>query len=229
MNTCITSFGKGHNFIKGIERLKINIEKDVKLPFFGYTEYPTDCPTHEKSPFAFKFYCINECLKMGYKQILWLDSSVIVKNSLEDVFNFINQYGYFFVMNGHNIGAYCHDKALKTLGITREQSFQIPSLQGTNFGLNFENDSAIIFLKKMFEYANDNITFVGPHNNNNNYASTDNRVLGHRHEQTAMSVVSIKLGMNKWAVNETKWFYHDRNYVKSVISTVEDINMSEER
>ena len=229
INNCIVSFGKGYNFQKGLDRLRINIENLVKIPFISFTEYPIDCPVHEKSPFAFKFFCINECVKKGFKKILWLDSSVIIKNDLSDIFNnYLENQGYFFIKNWHSVGQYCHDKALKTLNITREESFRIPCVQGTNFGLNFNNEKSQIFQKEMLKYAVDNITFPGPYDNKNNMASNDTRVSGHRHDQTAMSVVALRLGMNNWwPFEEHKWFIHDRQFVKDVTSTVIDINMKE--
>ena len=80
----------------------------------------------------------------------------------------------------------------------------------------------------MLELAVDNITFPGPHNNDNLLASKDRRVKGHRHDQTAMSVIAIRLGMVNWIYGgEGPWFIHDRDFVKSVNSTVEEIDMSE--
>jgi lipopolysaccharide biosynthesis glycosyltransferase len=226
MKKCIVSFGKNYNFEKGIDRLEKNIRDISDVPFFGYKEYPKDSPTHEESPFSFKFYCINECIQKGYSHILWLDSSVIIKNPIDDVFKLIDNLGYFFVANSHNVGQYCHDRALKTLNITREESFRLWSLQGTNFGLNMNIEICQKFLNKMLEYSKDGITFVGPHNNDNKFASQDQRVLGHRHEQTAMSVEAIRLNMINWKASEKEWFIHDREYVKNVISTVSDIDMS---
>ena len=123
-NKCIVTFGKGHNFLKGVERLRSRCQ-ELNIPFEGFTEYPVGCPTHEESPFAFKFFCIKECVKKGYKKILWLDSSVIIKTDLNDVFEDIEKRGYFFIRNWHSVGEYCHDKALKTLNITRDQSLTI--------------------------------------------------------------------------------------------------------
>lgn len=225
---CIVSFGKNYNFERGLDRLKQNIENTAKLPFFGFKEYPSGCPTHEESPFAFKFYCINECVKNGFKNIIWLDSSVIIKNNLSNLINHLNSEGYFFIKNWHSVGDYCHDKALKTLGITRDESFNIPSIQGTNFGLNFNYDNSNTFLHKLLEYSKDGITFPGPYDNKEKNASLHPRVLGHRHEQTAMSVTALKLGMNKWFADEHFWFIHDREYVKNVPSTVIDVNMCEQ-
>jgi len=224
---CVVSFAKGYNFLRGLKRLEEKC-KLLNIDFFGFTEYPTGCPDHQASPFAFKFFCIDEIRKKGYKKILWLDTSVIIKNNLDDIFNFIERDGYFFIQNWHTVGDYCHDKALKTLGITREQSFKVACMQGTNFGLNFNHDSSLKFLNEIIRLSLDGITFPGPYTNTNNIASKDNRVLGHRHDQIAMSIISLRLGMNKWfSCGESPWFIHDRDFVKDVNSTVVDINMSE--
>ena len=223
---CIVSFGKGHNFERGLERLKNRCD-ELDIPFVGFNNYPDGCPTHQESPFAFKFFCIREVLKQGYKKILWLDTSVIIKGDISDIYDSITKKGYFFI-HIHDLGTYCHDKALKTLGITREESFKMNCLQGTNFGLNFEFDCVRKFFHDMMLLAVDGITFPGPHNNNEHKASKDHRVRGHRHDQTAMSVVSIRNGMNHWTMGgEGPWFIHDREFVKSVASTVEEIDCSE--
>ena len=220
-NKCIVTFGKGHNFLKGVERLRSRCQ-ELNIPFEGFTEYPVGCPTHEESPFAFKFFCIKECVKKGYKKILWLDSSVIIKTDLNDVFEDIEKRGYFFIRNWHSVGEYCHDKALKTLNITRDQSLTIPCMQGTNFGLNFDNEYIVIFFNKVLELSSDGITFPGPYSNSNCEASKDKRVAGHRHDQTALSVIALKHGLYKWYYDEHKWFIHDRDFVKNVSSTVID-------
>jgi hypothetical protein len=224
---CIVSFGKGYNFERGIERLKGYIDTLVHVPFISFTEYPISCPLHQEIPFAFKFYCIQECLKREFESILWLDSSVIIKNDLSDIFQKLETQGYFFIRNWHSVGDYCHDKALKTLNISREESFNIPCLQGGNFGLNFRYDCCKDFFKQIMLYIDDKITFPGPYTNTNNMASINNRVLGHRHDQIAMSVTALRLGMNRWESSETNWFIHDWEFVKGrVAGTVRDVNMS---
>ena len=227
---CIVSFGKGYNFEKGLERLGRNVENLLRIPFFGYSTYPAGCPTHQESPFAFKFFCIREVSKMAFDNILWLDSCIVIKNNLQDVFQLMSSNGYFCIKNWHSIGEYCHDKALHTLGITREQSLKLPCIQGTNFGLNFRYAKSRILLDEMIRLSLDGITFPGPYTNENHMASMDNRVAGHRHDQIAMSVVLLKMGMEKWfACGEHPWFIHDRAFVKGNInSTVTDIRMCNE-
>ena len=225
---CVVSFAKGHNFIKGLNRLNDKCN-ELSVPFFGFTQYPEGCPHHENAPFAFKFFCIKEIKERGFKNILWLDSSVIIKNNLNDIFDCMEKDGYFFIKNWHSVGDYCHDKALKTLNITREHSFKIACLQGTNFGLNFNFNFCHQFLSDVIKLSLDGITFPGPHTNNNNMASKDKRVMGHRHDQIAMSIVSLRYNMNKWfTCEEHPWFIHDRDFVKNTSSTVTDVVMSEQ-
>lgn len=224
---CVVSFAKGHNFLKGLTRLNEKCDQ-LKIPFFGFTEYPEGCPEHKDSPFAFKFFCINEIKNRGFKNIIWLDSSVIIKHNLDDVYSNMERDGYFFIKNWHSVGDYCHDKALSTLKITREHSFKIACMQGTNFGLNFNFNSCHSFLSEVIKLSLDNITFPGPYTNANNMASKDSRVLGHRHDQIAMSIVALRNGMDKWyTCEEHPWFIHDRDFVKNTNSTVTDIIMSE--
>ena len=167
---------------------------------------------------------------MAFDNILWLDSCIVIKNNLQDVFQLMSSNGYFCIKNWHSIGEYCHDKALHTLGITREQSLKLPCIQGTNFGLNFRYAKSRILLDEMIRLSLDGITFPGPYTNENHMASMDNRVAGHRHDQIAMSVVLLKMGMEKWfACGEHPWFIHDRAFVKGNInSTVTDIRMCNE-
>ena len=74
------------------------------------------------------------------------------------------------------------------------------------------NYHSIAFLEQYFQLASDGVTFRGipldsPHaiqkswGNANQEMCADERVLGHRHDQTAASVISWKLGMRNWQNN----------------------------
>jgi len=95
---CVVSFAKGHNFLKGLTRLNEKCNQ-LEIPFFGFTEYPEGCPEHKDSPFAFKFFCINEIKNRGFKNIIWLDSSVVIKYNLDDIYSHMERDGYFFIKN----------------------------------------------------------------------------------------------------------------------------------
>lgn len=227
-NICITSFAKGYNFNRGLTRLEKMVQTTVKVPFLGFTEYPVNCPTHEEVPYAFKYFCIDECKKMGYDGVLWLDACIIIKNNLTTIFQIMDKYGYFFIKNWHSMGQYTHDKCLQVFNITREDSFFIPCVQGTNFGLNFNFENSCVYHQRMLEYAKEGTTFKGSFDNTKQQCSKDPRVSGHRGDQSAMSIVAQQLAMVNWcATEEHAWFIHDRKFVKDVPTTLHnDVYMS---
>ena len=226
---CVVSFGRGYNFERGLVRLEEGVRKFSNVPFFGYREYPAGCPPHEESPYAFKYFCIKECYDKGFRNIIWCDASVVIQQSLEDLFSIIEIRGYYFVKYGDSMGEWCHDRALTTLGITRDKSMELPMIVATNFGLNLNKSYPKRLLNKMMELAVDGITFPGSYTNAEEMCSKHPRVLGHRHDQTALSVISTRCGMMECDTNESKpWFIHDREYVKDGVEcTCKDVDMSE--
>lgn len=153
------------------------------------------CPPHQKVPYAFKVYALVQAYLSGYDLALLLDCSMVAIKPLDEVFNHIEEHGHFIQENGYSVGEWCSDAALETLHITREEAFTIRDCSAGCTGLNFKNKQAVAFLKYWFEKANDNITFIGGWDNKNGEVSKDERVLGHRHDQTAASVIAYKLNM----------------------------------
>ena len=96
---CVISLGVGKkSFIKSIKRLE---ESLVRVGFdgdfiFWDEEVPDGCPAHFEAPFAFKTFCFNIAKRMGYSQILWIDSPCIALRSLTPIFNEITKNGYIF-------------------------------------------------------------------------------------------------------------------------------------
>lgn len=131
-----------------------------------------------------------------------LDAAFYPIRPIHPLVDHISQVGYYLCRNGFNVGEWCQDSALKPLGITREESFQIPEASSYCVGLNFHEDVANQCLDKWCEAWP---TFVGPHTNtkrsskdpgfptrNPGWCSDDPRVNGHRHDQTALSVIAYQ-------------------------------------
>ena len=139
--------------------------------------------------------------------MLWLDAGIRIRRSLDPLFESIQRRGYLFFPERHSVGEYCKDDALGPLGITREESFAIPSCWAAVMGLDFESPKAVEFLRQWKERAADGVTFPGPKWSGVNgwplTASKDPRVKGHRHDQTAASVIAHRLGMNEVGIPGT--------------------------
>lgn len=156
-----------------------------------FFDLPTGCPD---IPYAFKPYAIMQARERGYDTILWCDSSVAPIRSLDPLWTLIEQQGYWFSDNWNwNCGQWTSDEALTLLGITREEAFTIPHLCATAFGLDFKHRFGREFFSQWLKLLP---AFKGPWTNENGEASSDKRVLGHRHDQTALSVIVHRMGLN---------------------------------
>jgi hypothetical protein len=165
---------------------------------------PPSSPTHEQCPWGFKVYAL---LETHGDAMLWCDSSIVPLRPLTRLWNLIETQGYWFSENlppgeygaPYNCGQFTCDSALPLLGITREEAFGIPQVIATAFGLDMRHQIARDFLAEWKRLA-ENGSFRGPRNNFQGESGMlagvpDRRVEGHRHDQTAASVIAHRLGM----------------------------------
>jgi hypothetical protein len=220
MLTCVISLGVNsrspsdhpdasfQDYSRGIARIRKGLGKaGYRGGFLAWDQqYPDGCPTAEEVAFAFKPFCFSVAQRQGYRLVLWMDAGIRVRRSLDPLFESIQRRGYLFFPERHSVGEFCKDGALGPLGITREESFAIPSCWSAVVGLDFESPKAVEFLRQWKERAIDGVTFPGPKWSGVKgwppLASQDSRVKGHRHDQTAASVIAHQLGMNEWESRE---------------------------
>lgn len=211
-------------FDRGLARLRQSLEQH------GYRgevmiwddEYPPGSPTAQEVFCAFKPYCMREAGLRGHDIVLWCDAAIAIERPIEPLLARVASDGYLLYEGFHSVGAYCKDGALETLGITREESFRMPSISAAVLGLDLSSDAGDEFLRRWLAYANDGTTFPGPKWSGvrgwPGTASADPRVQGHRHDQTAASVIALRLGMNRWRPQQefSHWFHHDRKFVRTL-------------
>lgn len=197
------------DFRPGIERLQASLLAAGFDGDFIYwdSDYPEGSPTHRESPCGFKPFCFAAAAAQGYESILWLDATVTAIQPIEFLFQSIEREGYVFFAEDHSVGEYCKDEALAPLGITREASLGMRSCWACAIGLDMRDPRAGRFLKEWQSLATDGITFPGPRWSGVRgfpaAASSDPRVKGHRYDQTAASVIALRLGMNRWHSKDT--------------------------
>jgi len=202
-------------FQDGLNNIRLDLQKNKfggDLITWG-KDYPAGSPLHEKSPAGFKPFCFLEAYQKGYRLIMWMDASIKIKKPIDELFDVIKKEGYLLFYESHSAGEYCSDEALEKLGITRTESFSLPSCWSCVLGLNLNNKTALQFLHTWKERALDG-TFVGP-----KWAgrygwpriSQDIRVHGHRYDQTAASVIAYKLGMRNWKQKSTFFEFFANN------------------
>jgi hypothetical protein len=210
------------DYSRGLSRIRQDL---ARVQFQGDylcwdQRYPEGTPIQQEAHGAFKPFCFDEARKSGYQLVLWMDASIKIKDSVEPLFEYIRQDGYLIFREFHTVGEYCKDGALEPLGISREESFEMPSCRSGVLGLDLSCETSIEFLRQWKERATDGVTFPGPKWSGvfgwPMTASQDPRVKGHRYDQTAASVIAIKLGMNKWKSEEIfdQYLDVDRGYVR---------------
>lgn len=210
------------NFPKGIANIRKDLKKNgFRGDFLSWDKnFPSGSPLQKDAHGAFKPFCFYEAKKLGYGIVLWLDASIRILKPIAPIFKIIRENGYIIFQEGHSVGEYCKDDALEPLGITRDESFNLPSCWSCVLGLNLNNKRSLSFLNEWKKRAIDNVTFPGPKWSGvygwPKIASQDPRVKGHRYDQTAASVIAYKLGMDKWKTKSffSEYFKNDRKSVR---------------
>lgn len=203
----VVNFAKGSWYPKGQKRLvrsflSAGYDGDFML---AKDESEIGCPQHKEVPYAFKAYMLRQAVEEGYEQIFWCDSAIVLVGHLNRLYEQLSSTGYLFAYGGWNNGQWCSDAALVSLDITREEAFDTPHMMANMMGFDMRHDVCHEFLKQYYEKATDGVSFKGAWRNRNHEVSNDDRVLGHRHDQTAASVIAHKLGMTDWLVDWTEY------------------------
>lgn len=180
----------------------------------------------ECRPYAFKAYAMREAQGLGYTSILWCDSCIVPVRSLDEIWQKIETDGYWMCRNGFSNYEWTAESAYPDLfpdfadfkepylKVNRE----IPHVVATAFAINTAHPKGAAFLDEYFRLASQTRAFCGPWQNSNapKIPGRNNKrpsgpcgppdVLGHRHDQTAASVIAWRLGMK---LEDPVWFSYD--------------------
>ena len=198
MKHCIVNFSDS-NFKNGQDRLTkslkdFNYQGDVII--FNYFEQVGSKP-HLEVPYQFKVYAIEKARQMGYDVVLYCDASLYAIKDVMPVIYYIIEKGHLMEFCGFCVGQFSTDLCLSEFGITRDEAMNI-GLHSAGFtGLNFKNQKTSEFFDKWLQSAKQEITFKGNWNNNQKQCSSDERCLGHRHDQTTASIIASELKMER--------------------------------
>ena len=171
--------------------------------------FPDGCPAHLDVPFAFKPFCFAEAAARGMGTVLWLDASCIAIRSLEPIFERIEEHGHLLFRHSSLVlGEWAGDDALEELGLPREKALALPEVNAAAVGLKLTHPRAMAFLDEWRAAAGKGLAFRGTRQpvqgwddyravkwNQSGRVSADNRVRGHRHDQTVAGVLAHRLGM----------------------------------
>lgn len=223
MSRCVVNVAIGgrnqQKYVNGQERLRNQLAGET-LRFYT-NGYPIGSPTHQEIPFAFKAYALKEAA-MQYTTLLWCDSCIVLgPRPLEELWEKIERNGYWISRNGWTNYEWTADSAYHELfpesvgEAARELNRGISHVIATAFGIDTRRERGQSFLGWYFNLARTK-AFCGPISNSNfpgaQYSGNPAKcspcgppdVRGHRHDQTAASVIAWRLGMK---LSDTpEWF-----------------------
>jgi hypothetical protein len=183
------SYADADRYFNYAERLKESLKG---VDFHLFTKENLQHPPHSEVPYSFKPYAING-LKKNYDIVIWADSCVYSIKSLDKFIEYININGFVFFDNiGYTIGDYTSDECLNNLGMSRDESFKHPMIMACLMGFNFKNEKANKLFNEYFKATKIKGCYEGDWTNESNQVSQDNRVKGHRHDQSVMSILLAK-------------------------------------
>lgn len=115
-------------------------------------------------PYAFKAASITEAYLLGYENVLWLDSSMVPLNSLNKLFNHIEEHGYFTMGSATALGAdlmagLINKIALKALEYPHKGILNKIRLTTPVFGVSLKSKIGKEFLNRFNKMAKKGITF----------------------------------------------------------------------
>jgi hypothetical protein len=179
-----------------------------------YNRLPEHWPSHQRKPYCFKA-CAFADLVDQFDLLLWCDSSIYPIAKMEPVWQQIEANGYLLVQGGGSNYNWTADSAYPDLfpnepiEKARDINRRITPIVGGIIGINSKSDVGRRFLDEYCRLARQTNCFVGPWANENcprrpNYGiggryttapCGPQDVLGHRHDQTAASVLAWRFDM----------------------------------
>lgn len=165
-------------------------------------------------PYAFKAYALHEvATQQQADMLLWCDASIVPIRPLDSVWRAIEERGVWICRNGWSNAEWTADSAYPDLfpdlpmDRAREVNAEIPHVVATTFGLDLRQQNASALLAAYYRLASTTRAFCGPWGNSaaphTGGRNVDREVglcgppttLGHRHDQTALSVLAWTLGV----------------------------------
>jgi hypothetical protein len=201
MKRAVVSFANG-SYLPKLERMKESMKGNTDADIITFTKYEeVGCKPHTEIPYQFKPYAIWKAIGMGYDSILWVDSPIVAVKDITPVFEHIEKNRYVFFNNiGHPLGKWTNQKCLDYFGMTREQSMNIKQIMASCMGFSTLDRTyqrwCIPFIDKwLIEYKDlSDQLYPG--------SWTD-----HRHDQTVMSFLINRYGLDILTAHETFFSY----------------------
>jgi hypothetical protein len=191
MKGFVVNVATGDHYVKGQKRLTQALGSSATM--LAWTNIlPVGSPSHSEVPYAFKAFALQDAAARGNSLLLWADASILPVGPLGPLFDRIYEDGYWISRNGWMNSEWTADSAYADLGISRADNAKVPHVVATAFGVNALHPKGRAILAEYVRLAKTR-AFCGPWRNCPETPCGGLGVLGHRHDQSSLSVIAWKL------------------------------------
>ncbi len=196
------------NLIRQGNLMKGLLSDDIHyFPFVDYGEISS--PTHQENNYAFKVYAIEKVRAMGYTSVLWVDSAVYPVNLITPIFEYIERENLLIFDNiGYNVNDFCNEFCSNYYKIDTKEKQSMKMIMACVMGFNFLHPSANLVFDS-YKTACDDGIFNGSWHD-------------HRHDQTCMSIILYKHGLQHKIINAQSTFFAYKSHI-GVLEVSKDI------
>jgi hypothetical protein len=206
----VVSVGTGR-YVRGLDRLTEWCAQNGEDYVTFRDRLPIRSPSHQEVPYAFKAWALKEAEEKGYTTLLWADACILPIRSLEPLWERIERDGYWIGSQagpepdkGYTNYEWTADSACRDLlgfaaDRVREINRTIPHVVATAFGVNTKHPTGEAIQVEYLRLAQTK-AFCGPWTNDPSNPCGPHDVRGHRHDQTALSVIAWRQGckLTRW-------------------------------
>jgi hypothetical protein len=210
MNRIVVNVATGAHYIKGQERLTEALALLGEEYQVWRDKLPPGSPAHEEIPYAFKAFALEAARLSGHTLLMWCDASVVPIAKLDPIWQHAEAHGVWLADNGWKNSQWTCDAAYGDLFDVDREDFRelnrkIKHVVATAFALDVMHPKGAAFFMEYLRLAKTN-AFKGPWWNSNGEREDYRKMkgaepcgppecLGHRHDQTAASVIAWRLGV----------------------------------
>lgn len=220
---CVINSAWGDGYVKGQNRMIESIRsqgykgdiltwRNEKINYHHITEHP----------YTMKAAAFWEALKKGYKNILWLDCSVMASKDITPIFDVIEKEGVYFWRSGWLLSDSATDRDLEIAGMDRDQAEKLMECASGIVGINTHNPMSRHLL---LDFIDMNAAGVCSTSRNHDNQSSDPRFKWGRQDQTAFTIAFHKAGFTHMYDQNvfTSYYERGRRYPESVMFLIKGL------
>jgi len=154
-------------------------------------------PSHDKINYVFKAGCLKEAIDNGYDWFIWADAKMMFHKNWQYLINMFRESDIIVPFNGFpdcfwSVGQWTKDELLDHFAINRDNAFDIPTVVSGFFAINLNSEIGKTISQEFIEISLNPVLANGPRYTNNTILLHNRAYLGHRHDQSILSLLVHK-------------------------------------